>query len=50
MNYANKRQIPFVVIVGSKEIEANTYTLKNMQNGSQQECNLEELLQVVINS
>jgi len=50
MNYANKRQIPFVVIVGSKEIEANTYTIKNMQNGNQQECNLEELLQVVINS
>ncbi|MDG2280497.1 MAG: histidine--tRNA ligase [Flavicella sp.] len=50
MNYANKREIPFVVIVGSKEIEANTYTLKNMQSGEQQECSLEELLQVVINS
>ncbi len=50
MNYANKRKIPFVVIVGSKEIEANSYTIKNMQDGSQQECNYEELLQVVINS
>ena len=50
MNYANKREIPFVVLVGSKEIEANTYTLKNMQNGEQQECSLKELLQVVINS
>jgi len=50
MNYANKREIPFVVLVGSKEIETNSYTLKNMQSGVQQECNLEELLQVVINS
>jgi len=50
MNYANKREIPFVVLVGSKEIEANTYTLKNMQSGEQQECNLDELLQVVNNS
>ena len=50
MNYANKRAIPFVVLVGSKEIEANTYTLKNMNDGSQQECNLEELSNVLINS
>jgi histidyl-tRNA synthetase len=50
MNYANKREIPFVVILGSKEIVGNTYTLKNMQSGEQQECTLEELLQVVNNS
>ena len=50
MNYANKREIPFVVLVGSKEIKANTYTVKNMQSGEQQECNLEELLEVVNNS
>jgi len=49
MNYANKRAIPFVVLVGSKEIEANTYTLKNMNKGSQQECNFEELSNVLIN-
>ncbi len=50
MNYANKREIPFVVLVGSKEINTNTYTLKNMQNGEQQECSLKELLKMVINS
>lgn len=50
MNYANRRNIPFVVIVGSKEMEANSYTIKNMKEGSQQECNFEELLQMVINS
>jgi len=46
MNYANKREIPFVVIVGSTELENNEFTLKNMQSGDQQVCNLEELLQI----
>jgi histidyl-tRNA synthetase len=50
MTYANNRNIPFVVLVGSNEIEKNTFTIKNMQNGTQQECDLKELLQVVINS
>ena len=44
MNYANKRSIPFVVLVGSTEVENNTYTLKNMQSGEQQVCSLEELI------
>jgi histidyl-tRNA synthetase len=46
MNYANKREIPFVVMVGSTEVENNTYTLKNMQSGEQQVCSLEELIQI----
>lgn len=50
MNYANKRSIPFVVIVGSSEIETNTYTLKNMLSGEQTSCNLQELIEVIINS
>ena len=49
MNYANKREIPFVVLVGSKEIENNTFTVKNMQSGLQTECTMEALLQEVIN-
>jgi histidyl-tRNA synthetase len=48
MNYANRREIPFVVIVGSNEIENNNYTVKNMQNGEQQVCNLEELLKITL--
>mgnify|MGYP000886908003 FL=1 len=46
MNYANRREIPFVVMVGSTEVENNSYTLKNMQTGEQQECSLEELLKI----
>lgn len=46
MNYANRREIPFVVIVGSAEIENKSYTLKNMQTGDQQVCSLKELLKI----
>jgi histidyl-tRNA synthetase len=46
LNYANRREILFVVIVGTTEIENNKYTLKNMQTGDQQLCSLEELLKI----
>ena len=44
MNYANKREIEFVVIVGSQEIEKQEFTLKNMISGSQTKCSLSELV------
>ncbi|WP_438711686.1 histidine--tRNA ligase [Aquimarina muelleri] len=37
MNYANKRNIPFVVLVGTSEIENNTFTVKDMVSGDQKE-------------
>ncbi len=48
LNYANRREIPFVVLVGSTEIENKNYTLKNMQTGDQQVCNLKELLEIAL--
>jgi histidyl-tRNA synthetase len=44
MNYANKREIEFVVIVGSQEIEKQEFTLKNMISGEQLKCSLSELV------
>lgn len=44
MNHANKRAIPFVVLVGDKEIEDNIYTLKNMASGEQNKVSLQELI------
>ncbi|SNR59850.1 histidyl-tRNA synthetase [Lutibacter agarilyticus] len=46
LNYANRREIPFVVLVGADEVKNNNYTLKNMQTGEQQACSLEELLKI----
>ena len=44
MNYANKREIPFVVLVGEEELKANLFTLKDMSTGRQEKLNLSDLL------
>ncbi|QTE23015.1 histidine--tRNA ligase [Polaribacter cellanae] len=44
MNYANKREIEFVVLVGSQEIEKQEFTLKNMVSGEQSKLSLRELV------
>ena len=44
MNYANKRKVPFVVLVGEQEMNSNTYTLKNMVCGTQETLSLAELV------
>lgn len=43
MDYANKRNIPYVVIIGESELEKGTFVLKNMQTGEQAEHNLTEV-------
>ena len=45
MNYANKRNIPFVVLVGEEEVSSNTYTIKNMNSGTQFKGDFTALLQ-----
>ncbi len=49
-NYANKRQIPFVVMVGTSEMETAQYTLKNMTTGEQETIPFEKLLSFVQSS
>ena len=44
MTYANRRNIPFVVLVGEQEMTSNTYTLKDMEKGEQYTIPLEELI------
>ncbi|MGB5943167.1 MAG: histidine--tRNA ligase [Leeuwenhoekiella sp.] len=40
MSYADKRNIPFVILAGSQEIADKTYTLKNMKTGKQDTVNI----------
>ena len=47
MNYANSRNIPFVVLVGEDEIQKNMYTIKNMTNGEQSMLTADELINTV---
>ena len=44
MNHANKRAIPFVVLIGEEEVKSNSYTLKNMVSGEQTKLSLEALI------
>jgi histidyl-tRNA synthetase len=47
MNYANKKEIPFVVLAGESEMAEGKFNLKNMKTGEQQLVNAEELIKVV---
>ncbi len=43
MGYANKREIKYVVLAGASEIENQIFTVKNMESGTQEEMNFENL-------
>ncbi|MCU0468455.1 MAG: histidine--tRNA ligase [Arcicella sp.] len=45
MEYADKKQIPYVCIIGSEEMETGKLTLKNMSSGEQEKLTLEEILE-----
>lgn len=47
MAYADKKRIPFVLMIGSREIETGVYTLRDMTNGGQSELNLEQLIKAL---
>lgn len=44
MDYANKRNIPFVAIVGESEMQKEVVSLKNMVTGEQKEVAVSELI------
>lgn len=43
MEYANRRGIPYVVIVGSQELEAKAATVRDMRSGEQRQVPFGEL-------
>ena len=47
MNYANAKQIPFVVLAGENEMNEGKVTLKNMITGEQQMVSGDELVTIV---
>ena len=44
LKYANRKEIPQVVIIGKTELENNTVTIKDMQTGSQETKPLDNFL------
>jgi histidyl-tRNA synthetase len=47
MNYADKKNIPFVVIIGQDEIEKDVLSVKNMKTGEQEEMRLTDFIMKV---
>ena len=45
--YADKLQIPYVIVIGEDEILTNTLTLKNMTTGEQERKTLEEIIELL---
>ena len=45
MGYADDKKIPFVVIVGSDEMQNGLLTLKNMTSGEQEKLSIENIIQ-----
>lgn len=43
-DYADRKRIPYVLIIGSEEIQTGTYSLKNMHSGEQQKLDLASVL------
>lgn len=44
LDYADKKQIPYVCIIGSEEMKSGKLTLKNMISGEQEKLDFEEIL------
>ncbi len=47
MDYANRKQVPFVAFVGESEIKDGTVTLKNMADGTQQTVSVDKLAEIL---
>lgn len=43
MNYANKKGAKYVILAGDSELKNETFTVKNMESGTQNEMNFDEL-------
>lgn len=43
-DYANKENIPYVIVLGENEVKENKITLKNMKDGSQEMIDIDEFI------
>lgn len=47
MSYADDKKIPFVILIGSEEMESGNLTLKEMQSGLQQKLSMAEIIDLL---
>ena len=46
LNYANKEEIPYCIIIGEDELKNKKYKLKNMKTGKEQLLNLNKIIEI----
>lgn len=47
MNYANRIGVPYVIVIGEDEQKQNLLTLKNMETGNQELCDLNKVIEML---
>ena len=47
MNYANKKSIPYVILLGEDEMNSGLLSVKNMKDGSQSNLNLADFIKLL---
>ena len=45
MKYANDRQVPYVIVIGSDEVESGMLGLKNMKMGEQEKLTADQIIE-----
>ena len=43
--YADKLNIPYVLVIGEDEIKTGKYTIKDMTNGTQEQMKIEKIIE-----
>lgn len=49
LDYADKRKVPYVVIIGSEELQTGQLALKNMISGEQEKLSIDDIIQKLKN-
>ncbi|MFZ6013428.1 MAG: histidine--tRNA ligase [Bacteroidota bacterium] len=45
LDYANKKMIPFTIVIGSEEVKSGALALKNMERGEQEKLSIDNIIQ-----
>lgn len=48
MQYANDKNIPYVIVIGGDEMQSGKLTFKTMQSGTQEQLSIEEIMEKVM--
>ncbi|WP_025761552.1 histidine--tRNA ligase [Dyadobacter tibetensis] len=48
LDFADKKQIPYVMLIGSEEIQSGMLTLKNMKTGEQKKLELAQVIETIL--